>query len=87
MVALESEFEGFSFLLRSPRGVVDVSVEARDRVVYLAALAYMLPCMRDQRSNDEYSDEEAERRATEALRRALTTPPNRKRKWSGRSGA
>lgn len=86
MVALESEFEGFSFLLRSPRGVVDVSVEARDRVVYLAALAYMLPCMRDQRSNDEYSDEEAERRATEALRRALTTPPKPQKEMVGKVG-
>jgi hypothetical protein len=27
------------------------------------------------RSDDQYSDEETERRATEALRRALTTPP------------
>jgi hypothetical protein len=32
----------------------------------------MLSCMQ---SDDAYSDEEAERRMNEALRRALTTPP------------
>jgi hypothetical protein len=37
-------------------------------------------------NNDQYSDEETERRATEALRRALTTPPKPQKEMVGRVG-
>jgi hypothetical protein len=47
----------------------------------------MLPSMRDQESNDDqYSDEETERRATEALRRSLTSPPKPQKKLVGKVG-
>jgi hypothetical protein len=43
--------------------------------------------MRDQgRDDEQYSDEEAERRATEALRRALTTPPKPQKEMVGKVG-
>jgi hypothetical protein len=35
--------------------------------------------------NDSYSDEETERRATEALRRALTTPPKPQKEMVGKT--
>jgi hypothetical protein len=37
-------------------------------------------------NDDQYSDEETERRATEALRRALTTPPKPQREMVGKVG-
>jgi hypothetical protein len=47
----------------------------------------MLRSMSDDRSDDDqYSDEEIERRATEALRRALTTPPKPQREMVGKVG-
>jgi hypothetical protein len=43
--------------------------------------------MSDQGSDDDrYSDEETERRATEALRRALTTPPKPQKEMVGKVG-
>jgi hypothetical protein len=36
--------------------------------------------------NDQYSDEETERRATEALRRSLTTPPKPQKEMIGNVG-
>jgi hypothetical protein len=42
--------------------------------------------MGDQGSDDDqYSDEETERRATEALRRALTTPPKPQKEMVGKT--
>jgi hypothetical protein len=41
--------------------------------------------MRDRGSDDQYSDEETERRATEALRRALTTPPKPQKELVGKT--
>jgi hypothetical protein len=47
----------------------------------------MLLCMGDQRSDDDqYSDEEAERRATEALRRSLMSPPKPQKEMVGKVG-
>jgi hypothetical protein len=37
-------------------------------------------------SDDTYSDEETERRATEALRRSLTTPPKPQKEMVGKVG-
>jgi hypothetical protein len=42
--------------------------------------------MNDQGSDDQYSDEETERRATAALRRALSTPPKPQREMVGKVG-
>jgi hypothetical protein len=42
--------------------------------------------MNDKLSGDQYSDEETERRATEALRRSLTTPPKPQREMVGKVG-
>jgi hypothetical protein len=42
--------------------------------------------MKDRGSDDQYSDEETERRATEALRRALTTPPKPQKEMVGKVG-
>jgi hypothetical protein len=42
--------------------------------------------MNDQGNDDQYSDEETERRATEALRRALTTPPKPQKEMVGKVG-
>ena len=42
--------------------------------------------MSDQGNDDQYSDEETERRATEALRRALTTPPKPQKEMVGKVG-
>jgi hypothetical protein len=36
--------------------------------------------------DDQYSDEETERRATEALRRSLTTPPKPQKEMVGKVG-
>jgi len=36
--------------------------------------------------DEQYSDEETERRATEALRRALTTPPKPQKEMVGKVG-
>jgi hypothetical protein len=36
--------------------------------------------------NDSYSDEETERRATDALRRSLTTPPKPQKEMVGKVG-
>jgi hypothetical protein len=38
------------------------------------------------KDDDQYSDEETERRATEALRRALTTPPKPQKEMVGKVG-
>jgi len=38
------------------------------------------------KDDDAYSDEETERRATEALRRALTTPPKPQKEMVGKVG-
>jgi hypothetical protein len=37
-------------------------------------------------ADDQYSDEETERRATEALRRAITTPPKPQKEMVGKVG-
>jgi hypothetical protein len=43
--------------------------------------------MSDQgNDDDQYSDEETERRATEALRRALTSPPKPQKEMVGKVG-
>ena len=42
--------------------------------------------MSDQGSDDQYGDEEAERRATEALRRSLTSPPRPQKEMVGKVG-
>jgi hypothetical protein len=42
--------------------------------------------MSDQGSDDQYSDEETERRATEALRRSLTSPPKPQKEMVGKVG-
>jgi hypothetical protein len=39
-----------------------------------------------RRDDDQYTDEETERRATEALRRALTTPPKLQKEMVGKVG-
>jgi hypothetical protein len=41
--------------------------------------------MNSDRKDDQYSDEQAERRATEALRRALTTPYKPQREMVGKT--
>jgi hypothetical protein len=41
--------------------------------------------MSRSRDEDSYSDEETERRATEALRRALTTPPKPQKEMVGKT--
>jgi hypothetical protein len=38
------------------------------------------------KDDDRYSDEETERRATEALRRSLTTPPKLQKEMVGKVG-
>jgi hypothetical protein len=38
------------------------------------------------KNDDQYSDEETERRATEALRRSLTTPPKPQKEMVGKVG-
>jgi hypothetical protein len=50
-----------------------------------AAIGYTSQ-MTNRRSHDQYSDEETERRATEALRRALTTPPKPQKEMVGKVG-
>jgi hypothetical protein len=50
------------------------------------AICYASGAMGDQGSDDQYSDEETERRATEALRRALTTPPKPQKAMVGKVG-
>jgi hypothetical protein len=42
--------------------------------------------MSDQKDDEQYSDEEAERRATEALRRSLTTPHKSHKDMIGKVG-
>jgi hypothetical protein len=42
--------------------------------------------MKSPPDDDQYSDEETERRATEALRRALTTPPKPQKEMVGKVG-
>jgi hypothetical protein len=42
--------------------------------------------MSDQNDDEQYSDEEAARRATEALRRSLTTPHKTQQEMVGRVG-
>ena len=43
--------------------------------------------MGDQRSDDDqYGDDETERRATEALRRSLTSPPKPQKEMVGKVG-
>jgi hypothetical protein len=42
--------------------------------------------MSSRSDDDDYSDEETERRATEALRRALTTPPKPQKEMVGKVG-
>jgi hypothetical protein len=42
--------------------------------------------MSRSRDDDSYSDEETERRATEALRRSLTTPPKPQKEMVGKVG-
>jgi hypothetical protein len=43
--------------------------------------------MSDKRNDDEqYSDEETERRATDALRRSLTSPPKPQKEMVGKVG-
>jgi hypothetical protein len=39
-----------------------------------------------RKDDDQYSDEATERRATEALRRALTTPPKPQKEMVGKVG-
>jgi hypothetical protein len=41
--------------------------------------------MTTAKDDDQYSDEETERRATEALRRALTTPPKPQKQMVGKT--
>jgi hypothetical protein len=41
---------------------------------------------RQDRDDEQYSDEEAERRATEALRRSLTTPHKPQKEMVGKVG-
>jgi hypothetical protein len=41
--------------------------------------------MSRSKDDDSYSDEESERRATEALRRALTTPPKPQKEMVGKT--
>jgi hypothetical protein len=43
--------------------------------------------MSDQKDDDQYSDEEAARRATEALRRSLTMPRRTQKEMVGKVGA
>jgi hypothetical protein len=43
--------------------------------------------MSDQSNDDQYSDEEAARRATEALRRSLTMPRRTQKEMVGKVGA
>jgi hypothetical protein len=40
--------------------------------------------MAKKNADDQYSDEETERRATEALRRSLTTPPKPQKEMVGK---
>jgi hypothetical protein len=42
--------------------------------------------MSRSQDDDSYSDEETERRATEALRRSLTTPPKPQKEMVGKVG-
>jgi hypothetical protein len=42
--------------------------------------------MTKTKGDEQYSDEETERRATEALRRALTTPPKPQKEMVGKVG-
>ena len=42
--------------------------------------------MSEHGSDDQYSDEEAERRATEALRRSLRSPPKPQKEMVGKVG-
>lgn len=42
--------------------------------------------MSNKESDEQYSDEETERRATEALRRSLTSPPKRQKEMVGKVG-
>ena len=43
--------------------------------------------MSNQKDDDQYSDEEAARRATEALRRSLTMPHKPQKEMVGKVGA
>jgi hypothetical protein len=47
---------------------------------------YALPMGGPGSDDDQYSDEETERRATEALRRALMTPPKPQKEMVGKVG-
>ncbi len=47
----------------------------------------MLPRMSDQGSDDQYSDEEAERRAREAIRRSFEMPHKPQKEMVGKVGA
>ena len=47
----------------------------------------MLTRMGDQKDDEQYSDEEAARRATEALRRSLTMPRRTQKEMIGKVGA
>jgi hypothetical protein len=42
--------------------------------------------MSNNSDDDKYSDEETERRATEALRRSLTSPPKPQKEMVGKVG-
>jgi hypothetical protein len=42
--------------------------------------------MSNNPADDKYSDEETERRATEALRRSLTSPPKPQKEMVGKVG-
>ena len=46
----------------------------------------MLPRMSDQGSDDQYSDEEAERRAREAIRRSFEMPHKTQKEMVGKVG-
>ena len=43
--------------------------------------------MSDQKDDDQYSDEEAERRAREAIRRSFETPHRPQKEMIGKAGA
>jgi hypothetical protein len=63
-----------------------VAVLPRDLAVSVGAVACYACHMSDRGNDDQYSDEETERRATEALRRALTTPPKPQKELVGKVG-
>jgi hypothetical protein len=46
----------------------------------------MMDAMTENSRDDTYSDEEADRRATEALRRSLTTPHKPQKEMVGKAG-